>query len=111
MPEYSDYLEGLDPATALSGAEIFGVSKSGDAAKITADLLNPYRGDWSGTTAFPSTGGRFTGGLPMRGDRWRLTEVLVVSGSVYDIGTIVEAAVNGAGATTISDWIKYAVQP
>lgn len=101
----------LSQATELAGTEFGEIIQGGINKKIAPDLLNPNRGDWAGTTAFPSTGGRFTGGAPMRGDRWRLTAVLVVSGSAYDIGTVVEAAVNNAGASTISDWIKYAVQP
>lgn len=111
MPiEFSNYAETRNPVVNAVGL-IIPLSQGGDAKSISEDLLNPNRGDWNGTTTFPSTGGRFTGGAPMRGDRWRLTSVLVVSGSVYDIGTIVEAAVNSAGSTTISDWIKYAVQP
>lgn len=110
MPEFSDYVEARTLVSNAVGITI-PLSQGGDAGKINEDLLNPNRGDWAGTTAFPSTGGRFTGGAPMRGDRWRLTAVLVVSGSAYDIGTVVEAAVNNAGASTLSDWIKYAVQP
>lgn len=110
MPEFSDYAESRTPAADMVNI-LIPVSKSGDSASVDEDMLNPNRGDWAGTTAFPSTGGRFTDGAPMRGDRWRLTAVLVVSGSVYDVGTIVEAAVNDADPATISDWIKYAVQP
>jgi len=81
-----------------------------DASKATPIGGDSYRGTWSGTTAFPSTGGRFTGGVPLKGDRWKLTAQLVVGGNVYDPGTIVEAAVNNAGATTLTDWNKYAMQ-
>jgi hypothetical protein len=100
-------------------------SKLASAQPITAlihrswgqDIINQLynsdnRGDYVGTTTFPQTGGRYTGGLPLRGDRWRIiTTPMVVGGNVYGVDTIIEAAVNGAGATTLTDWIKYAVQP
>lgn len=101
----------LAQATELAGTEFGEIIQSGVNKKIAPDLLNPSRGDFVGTTAFPSTGGRFTGGAPMRGDRWRvITNPVIVGGSVFGVGSVVEAATNGAGATTLTDWIIYAVQ-
>ena len=105
MPEFSDYIEGLAAATGLTGAEIIGMSQGGDATKLTIDQLNPNRGDYAGGTDFPSTGGRYTGGVPMRGDRWRLTGVLTIGGvDIYAPGTILEAAISDPQDT--DDWIK-----
>ena len=40
MPEYSNYLESLDPVVgALSGDEIIGASKDGDAVSLTAQQI------------------------------------------------------------------------
>jgi hypothetical protein len=106
MPEYSDYLEGLTLATGLTGAERLGMSQGGDATGLTADMLEPNRGDYAGGTDFPTTGGRYTGGLPKRGDRWRLTGNLIIGGvDVYATGIIIEAATDAPGQTT-GNWIK-----
>lgn len=72
--------------------------------------LNPDRGDYAGTTQFPTSGGTFTGGAPARGNHWTLTDVLVVGGNVYDVGTVIEARVDNPGATTLADWKKYSMQ-
>lgn len=109
--EFSDYAETRDPATTAAGL-IIPLSQGGSAKSITEDLLNPNRGDYNGSAnAFPSTGGRFTAGVPMRGDRWRIvTTPLTIGGTdVYDVGTIIEAAQNAPGQTT-GNWVKYAVQ-
>lgn len=111
MPEYSDYIEGLTPATGLTRAEKMGMSQGGSAKSWTPDLLQMNRGDWAGTTAFPTTGGTYTGGVPARGNKWRLTNDLSVGGNFYPAGSVIEAAVDNPGATTVTDWIKYAVQP
>lgn len=109
MPEFSDYVEARTLVNDAVGITI-PLSKGGDAAKINEDLLNPYRGDFAGTNSFPVTGGRFTGGVPMRGDRWRLTSTLTIGGTdIYAPGTIIEAATNSPGQTT-GNWVKYAVQ-
>ena len=110
MPEYSDFLESLDLATGLTGAEKMGMSQGGSSMRWTADMLNQFRGDYAGGTAFPSTGGTYTGGVPGAGNRWRLTGTLTIGGTdVYGAGTIIEAAINTPGQTT-ANWIKYAVQ-
>jgi len=109
--EFSDYAETRDPATTAAGL-IIPLSQDGSAKSITEDLLNPNRGDYNGgANAFPTSGGRFTAGVPMRGDRWRIiTNPLVISGTdVYAVGTIIEAATNTPGQTT-GNWIKYSVQ-
>lgn len=104
MPEFSDYLETRTQATGLTGAEILGASQGGDAVAVLISLLSQNRGDYAGTTAFPSSGGTFTAGAPRRGDRWRLTAVLTVDGNVYAPGLLVEAAVDVADPDTPSDW-------
>lgn len=67
------------------------------------------RGDWAGTTTLPITGGFGVGGLPTRGNRWRLTATLSIGGNVYAPGTIIEAAIDSPGQT-VANWIFYAVQ-
>lgn len=109
MAEFSNYVEARTPVNSAVGITI-PLSQGGNSGSIGEDLLNPNRGDYAGTTSFPTTGGRYTGGAPMRGDRWRLTAVLTIGGTdVYDVGTIIEAATNAPGQTT-ANWIKYAVQ-
>lgn len=68
-----------------------------------------YRGDYGGTTTLPTTGGGGVGGLPVAGDRWRLTNTLVVGGNVYAAGTVIEAAANTPGQT-LTNWIFYSTQ-
>ena len=107
--EFSDYAETRTAATDANGL-IIPLSKGGVARSITEDLLNPNRGDYAGTNSFPTSGGRYTGGAPMRGDRWRLTDTLTIGGTdIYSPGTIIEAAIDSPGQTT-GNWIKYAVQ-
>lgn len=112
-------ITGLTAAGALSGTEPIEIVQGGvnkqtttqDIADLAAAGSNNYRGDFVGTTAFPSTGGTYTAGAPAKGNRWRvITNPIEVGGNVYPPGTIVEAAVDGAGATTLTDWNKYAVQ-
>lgn len=110
--EFSDYAETRTVATDAVGL-IIPLSKGGVARSVDEDLLNPARGDYDGSAnAFPTTGGRFTAGVPMIGDRWRIvTTPLTIGGTdVYDIGTVIEAAQNTPGQTT-GNWIKYSVQP
>lgn len=75
---------------------------------ILAQIGN-YRGDWAGTTAFPATGGTFTGGVPGAGNRWRTTDVLTIGADVYAPGSIIEAAINTPGQTR-ANWNIYAMQ-
>lgn len=50
MPEYSNYLESLDPVVgALSGDEIIGASKDGDAVSLTAQQIANLGGGGGGT--------------------------------------------------------------
>lgn len=107
--EFSNYAEAKAAATDMVNV-LIPVSWHGTARSLNEDMLNPNRGDYAGTTLFPQTGGRYTAGKPMRGDRWRLTGILVVAGKVIAPGTIIEAAVNDADDNTLSDWIIYAVQ-
>ena len=84
--------------------------EGGISVKFSPTQTDPFRGDFSGTNAFPTTGGRFTGGVPAAGDRWRLTATLTIGGTdIYAPGTVIEAAINTPGQTT-ANWIKYAVQ-
>ena len=109
MPEYSDYIEGLALASGRTGAEIFGVSKSGDPKGMTSDMLSNWRGDWAGTTTLPTTGGTFTGGVPGAGNEWRLTNQLVIGGNVYPAGTIIKAMANTPGQT-LTNWAFISTQ-
>lgn len=108
MPEYSDYLEGLDEATDLDFDEIIGLSKDGDAKRITPGLLNPFRGNWTNAAALPSTGGRFTGGVPGAGDEYHLTNGLSIGSNDFPPGTIAKSKVNSPAS--ISDWVFYSMQ-
>lgn len=84
--------------------------EGGVNVKFSPAQVNPFRGDYAGTTSFPITGGRYSGGTPAAGDRWRLTNTLIIGGTdIYPPGTIIEAAINGPGQTT-TNWIKHAVQ-
>ena len=100
----------LPAGTAFMGASWIAGVEAGISVKYTPEQVNPFRGDWAGTTAFPATGGRFTGGVPAAGDRWRLSNTLTIGGTdIYAPGTIIEAAINTPGQTT-ANWIKIAVQ-
>lgn len=100
----------LPVASDLTGSELFEVVQGGVNKQTTAALVNPFRGDWAGTNAFPATGGTFTGGVPAAGNRWRLTNTLTIGGTdIYPPGTIIEAAINTPGQTT-ANWLKYAMQ-
>lgn len=83
--------------------------EGGVNVKFSPSQVNPFRGDWAGTNAFPTSGGRYSGGTPAAGDRWRLTNELTIGVDVYSPGTIIEAAINGPGQTN-ANWIKHAVQ-
>jgi len=100
--------------TEFAGTEVFegqeAAGGAGSSFQSTFDAMNPARGDHSTANAFPSSGGRFTGGVPARGDRWRQTVTLTIGGTdVYQAGTILEAATNNPGQNT-ANWIKYAIQ-
>lgn len=88
-----------------------------DAIKAYIDALlegigvEHYRGDYAGTTAFPTSGGTGALGVPSAGDRWRLTGYLVVgSNGPYAPGTVIEAAVDNPGGSTRANWNIIAVQ-
>lgn len=108
MPEFSNYAESRTPATDIAGI-IIPLSKDGDSRSITEDLLTPFRGQWAGTTAFPETGGRHTGGVPRAGDHWFLTAELEVGGNNYGPGTVIMALVNTPGQT-LTNWAKLSGQ-
>lgn len=90
-------------ASAIEGVE------SGTNVQYTPDQTNPFRGSWAGTTSFPTTGGRYTGGVPAAGDHWVLTDELVVSGNVYSEGSIIFSKVNLPGQS-LSNWAVLSVQ-
>lgn len=100
----------LATATALDGTELYEIVQGGVNKKVAQSVSNQFRGDYAGTTSFPATGGSYAGGVPASGNRWRLTNTLVIGGTdIYAPGTIIEAAINTPGQTT-TNWIKYAVQ-
>lgn len=101
----------LTTGSAFKASSWIEAVEGGANVKFSPAQTDPFRGTFVGTTAFPSTGGRFTGGAPAAGDRWVvITNPIIVGGNVYPPGTVVEAIVNSAGATTLTDWIKYATQ-
>lgn len=99
----------LTQATDLSGSEFAEIIQGGMNKKIAPALLNPFRGTWATNNAFPSTGGRFTSGVPMAGDIWTLTVDLSVGGNFYPAGTLLIALTNTPGQT-LTNWAKIAVQ-
>lgn len=99
----------LPTASSLDGSELYEIVQGGVNKKVTQSISNQFRGDWSGTALFPSTGGTYLGGVPGAGNRWRLTNTLTIGVDVYSPGTIIEAAVNIPGQTT-GNWIKYSTQ-
>lgn len=99
----------LPTGSAFMGASWVEGVEGGVNVKYSPAQVNPFRGDWAGTNAFPTTGGRYTAGVPAQGDRWRLTAQLTIGSDIYDAGTIIEAAINTPGQTN-ANWIKHAVQ-
>lgn len=99
----------LTQATDLAGTEFFEAIQGGINKKVAPDLLTPFRGTWATGNAFPSTGGRFTGGIPMAGDMWTLTVDLSVGGNFYPAGTVLMALTNTPGQT-LTNWAKLASQ-
>lgn len=99
----------LPVADPITGAELYEVVQGGLNKKATQSMLNPFRGDYAGTTTLPTTGGTFTGGVPGAGNEWRLTATLTVGGNVYEAGTIIKAMVNTPGQT-LSNWAFLSVQ-
>lgn len=88
MPEFSDYVEGLDAATSSSNTLIPG-SQGGNAKSF----LIPYRGDWDPTgDVLPSSN-------VLMGHRWRLTA------DYKGIRGTIEAAIDNP--TTDADWNFY----
>lgn len=84
--------------------------EGGINVKFGPDQTNPMRGTWNGTTSFPITGGRFTGGVPAIGDMWILTDVLTIGVDVYGPGSIILSLINTPGQTR-SNWAILSVQP
>lgn len=106
----NEKISDMPTAGSFIGSSYFEIVEGGVNKKITPDQTNPFRGDYSGTNSFPTTGGRFTGGVPAAGDRWRLTNTLTIDGTdIYAPGTIIESTINTPGQTT-GNWIKYAMQ-
>lgn len=100
----------LPGGSAYMSAEWIVAVENGVSVKFSPDQVNPFRGDYAGGTSFPTTGGRYTAGVPAAGDRWRLTGTLTIGGTdIYDAGTVIEAAINTPGQTT-GNWVKHAVQ-
>lgn len=62
MPEYSDYIEGLSPASALDGSEIVGLSQGGSPRRVTTqDIANlGSSGSVIGSSSLTTTGGTIT---------------------------------------------------
>jgi hypothetical protein len=108
MPEFSDYVETRIPVTDPQNI-LWPVSKDGDAASVSYNQMNSFRGTWGGTNAFPTTGGRGPSGSPGEGDQWLLTAELTVGGTVYSPGTIIMALINTPGQT-LSNWAKFGMQ-
>jgi hypothetical protein len=112
MPEFSNYVESLDVASDPTSVMI-PVSKDGDAKRISDSQLNPFRGTYAGGTSYPSTNGRYTGGVPASGDMYALTDTLTISdgGSdyIYEPGTILMSLTNNPGNTK-SNWAALSVQ-
>lgn len=107
--EFSDYAETRTPADNLVDL-LIPVSKGGVSRSVDEDLLNPHRGSYAGTTSFPVTGGRYTDGAPMRGDRWKLLNELTINGTdIYAAGSVIEADEHEPGQDT-TKWTKYAAQ-
>lgn len=93
MPEFSDYVEGLDVATSSANTFIPG-SQAGGAKSF----LIPYRGDWDPTgDVLPSSN-------VLMGHRWRLTADYKGIGA----GSTIEAATDSPASD--SDWNFYVTQ-
>jgi hypothetical protein len=90
MPEFSDYVEGLDVATS-SATVLIPASQAGDAKSF----LWPYRGDWDPTgDVLPSSN-------VLAGYRYRLTEDY----KGIAAGSTIEAAIDSPA--TDADWNFY----
>lgn len=100
--------------TGIVGDELRVPSNAFDALGAAQGVLdyilsiNPYRGDYNGTTAMPTTGGTYTDGKPGQGNKWRLTNSLTVNGFTFGPDTIIEAAVDDP--QSLADWNIYAMQ-
>lgn len=81
----------------------------GTNRKVLLSNLIPFRGDWSGTTTLPETGGTGAAGSVAAGNEWRLAETLVIGDNVYSPGTIIKAMTNGPGQI-LSNWAFIATQ-
>lgn len=99
LPSGSNFMA----ASAIEGVE------GGVNVQYTPSQTNPFRGSWAGTTAFPTTGGRYTAGAPAGGDQWYLENELTVSGNVYSQGSIIFSKVNNPGQS-LSNWAVLSVQ-
>lgn len=92
----------------MSSQWIVGV-EGGISVKYSPAQVNPFRGVWAGTTAMPTTGGRYTAGAPAEGDNWVLTNELVIWGNVYSAGSVIFSKVNTPGQTQ-ANWLVLSVQ-
>lgn len=95
----------LSAASALTGSEPVEAVQGGLNVQTTTNNIGniAYRGDYSGTTTLPSTGGTFTGGAPAIGNRWRITAGITIGGNFIPPGTIAEAAIDSPGQT-LANW-------
>lgn len=68
---------------------------------VDLDIVNPYRGAHDATTlAFPSTGGRYTGGVPAVSDYWQTVGDGIIAGVFVPQGSHLWARQNAPTA----DW-------
>lgn len=99
----------LPTGSSFMGASWIEGVEGGVNVKYSPDQVNPFRGDWAGTTAMPTTGGRYTGGAPAEGDNWVLTNELEIWGNVYSVGSVIFSKVNNPGQTQ-ANWLVLSVQ-
>src|SRR5688572_5765601 len=95
MPEYSNYLESLDPVVgALSGDEIIGASKDGDPVGLTSQQIADLAGPGGG-----GTWGSITGTLSSQTDLQTALDLKAPLASPTFTGTP-SAPTAGAGTNT-----------
>lgn len=83
-------------------------NRVGSTLEDIIDSFKQFRGNWTTTNALPSTGGRYTGGVPAAGDEYHLPNGLFIGSNNYPPGTIAKSLVNGPAS--ISDWVFYSMQ-
>ena len=100
-------ISALAAAGTLTETELMELVQSGVNVQSTPGAIAglAYRGDFDPTgDVLPTSGGR-TGGVPQKGDRWKLT------GAAYKTiaeGSVLEA--NQDNPTTEAHWNFYSVQ-